>query len=53
MVTVWLAADDELVVGLGTAGAHISMRGTRGSTRVAIFDIRGWKEAESRPRSWR
>ena len=35
------------------AGAHISMRGTRGSTPVVILDIRGRKEAESRPRSWR
>ena len=33
--------------------AHISMRGTRGSTRTVILNIRGWKEAESRPRSWR
>jgi hypothetical protein len=33
--------------------AHISMSGTRGSTPVVILNIRGWKEAESRPRSWR
>ena len=31
----------------------ISMRGTGGSIRLVILDIRGWKEAESRPRSWR
>jgi hypothetical protein len=35
------------------AAAHISMKGTRGEIRTVIVEIRGWKEAESRPRSWR
>ena len=31
----------------------ISMGGTSGSARMVIVDSRGWKEAKSRPRSWR
>src|ERR1700691_3251852 len=35
------------------ARADISIRGTRGSNRTQMVDIRGWKVTESRPRSWR